>query len=170
MDESSPHLTHRDTQGRAQMVDVGAKPPTERVAVARAEVRLLGPTLALIRAGEVAKGDVAAIARIAGIMAAKKTAELIPLCHPLALTSVKVELTLEDPAPDAERGRVILEVRAKTTGPTGVEMEALTAVSVAALAVYDMIKAVDRGAVIEGIRLLEKSGGKSGHWTSAENE
>ena len=146
----------------------GAKPPTERVAVARGEVRLLGATLALIRAGTVAKGDVAAVARIAGIMAAKKTSELIPLCHPLALTSVKVELTLEDPAPDAERGRVIIEARAKTTGPTGVEMEALTAVSVAALAVYDMVKAVDRGAVIADIRLLEKSGGKSGHWTSGQ--
>jgi cyclic pyranopterin phosphate synthase len=120
MDESAPHLTHLDAEGRAQMVDVGAKPPTERVAVARAEVRLLGPTLALIRAGEVAKGDVAAVARIAGIMAAKKTSELIPLCHPLALTSVKVELTLEDPAPDAERGRVIIVARPKTTGPTGV--------------------------------------------------
>ena len=128
------------------MVDVGAKAVTERVALARAEVRLLGATIALIREGQAPKGDVAAVARIAGIMAAKRTSELIPLCHPLPLTSVQVEMALEDPAPGAERGRVILEARAKTSGQTGVEMEALTAVSVAALAVYDMIKAVDRGA------------------------
>jgi cyclic pyranopterin phosphate synthase len=164
MDETSPHLTHLDAAGQAQMVDVGAKGVTDRVALARAEVRLLGATIALIREGQAPKGDVAAVARIAGIMAAKRTSELIPLCHPLPLTSVQVEIALEDPAPGAKRGRVILEARAKTSGQTGVEMEALTAVSVAALAVYDMIKAVDRGAVIEGIRLLEKSGGKSGHW------
>jgi cyclic pyranopterin monophosphate synthase len=164
MDETSPRLTHLDAAGQAQMVDVGAKAVTNREALARAEVRLLGATIALIREGQAPKGDVAAVARIAGIMAAKRTSELIPLCHPLPLTSVQVEITLEDPAPGAERGRVILEARARTSGQTGVEMEALTAVSVAALAVYDMIKAVDRGAVIEGIRLLEKSGGKSGHW------
>ncbi len=164
MDPTSPGLTHLDAQGQAQMVDVSDKPVTAREARAEGEVWLLGTTLALIRAGEVPKGDVAAVARIAGIQAAKRTAELIPLCHPLPLTGLKVAITLEDPAPDAERGRVRIEVRARTTGQTGVEMEALTAVSVAALAVYDMVKAVDRGATIGGIRLLEKSGGKSGHW------
>ncbi|MGI8588902.1 MAG: cyclic pyranopterin monophosphate synthase MoaC [Chloroflexia bacterium] len=164
MNESSPALTHLDEHGQAQMVDVGAKTPTDRVAVARAEVRLLVPTLALIRDGRVPKGDVAAVARVAGIMAAKRTAELIPLCHPLPLTSVRVDLSVEDPALGEDRGRVVIEARAKTTGQTGVEMEALTAASVAALTVYDMVKAVDRGAVIGGIRLLEKSGGKSGEW------
>ncbi|HMA35237.1 MAG TPA: cyclic pyranopterin monophosphate synthase MoaC [Chloroflexia bacterium] len=168
MDDSAPHLTHLDAAGRAQMVDVGAKAPTARAAHARAEVWLLAPTLALIRTGQAPKGDVAAVARIAGIMAAKKTAELIPLCHPLALTSVQVALTLEEPAPGAARGRVVVEAHVQTTGPTGVEMEALTAVSVAALTVYDMIKAVDRGAHIDGIRLLAKSGGKSGPWQADE--
>src|SRR5947209_19806279 len=138
MDELPPALTHLDAEGRAQMVDVGAKPVSERVALAQGEVALLGSTLALIRGGKVPKGDVAAVARIAGIMAAKKTAELIPLCHPLPLTSVQIEIRIEDPAPGAARGRVLIEARVKTTAQTGVEMEALTAVSVAALAVYDM--------------------------------
>ncbi len=164
MDESAPHLTHLDREGHAQMVDVGAKPVTERVALAQGEVALLGATLALIRAGTVPKGDVAAVARIAGIMAAKKTADLIPLCHPLPLTSVKIAITVEDPAPGADRGRVVVEARAKTNAQTGVEMEALTAVSVACLTIYDMIKAVERGVRIEGICLVEKKGGKSGHY------
>lgn len=164
MDESSQALTHLDEHGQAQMVDVGAKTATDRVAVARAEVRLLVSTLTLIRDGRVPKGDVAAVARVAGIMAAKRTADLIPLCHPLPLTSVRVDLSVEDPALGEDRGRVVIEARAKTTSQTGVEMEALTAASVAALTVYDMVKAVDRGAVIEGICLLEKSGGKSGEW------
>lgn len=150
------------------MVDVGAKAVTERVAVAEGRVTLLPTTLALIRSGTAPKGDVLAVARIAGIMAAKKTSELIPLCHPLALTSVKVEVTLHDSPPDAERGWAVVTVRVATSGQTGVEMEALTAVSVAALALYDMIKAVDRGASIEAVRLLEKRGGKSGTWTSDE--
>jgi cyclic pyranopterin phosphate synthase len=168
MDDSPSQLTHLDAQGHAQMVDVGAKPSTERVALARGEVALLGTTIALIREGSMPKGDVAAVARIAGIMAAKRTSELIPLCHPLPLTSVKIEIMLEDPPPAAARGRVIITARAKTTGQTGVEMEALTAVSVAALTVYDMVKAVDRGAALGNIRLLEKSGGKSGTWIADE--
>ncbi len=163
-----PQLTHLDAAGAAHMVDVGAKAVTERVAVAEGRVTLLPATLALIRSGTAPKGDVLAVARIAGIMAAKKTSELIPLCHPLALTSVKVEVTLQDPAPGAARGWAVITVRVATTGQTGVEMEALTAVSVSALALYDMIKAVDRGASIEAVRLLEKRGGKSGIWTSNE--
>ncbi len=165
MDE--PHaggLTHLDAAGHAQMVDVGAKPPTEREALAQAEVWLQPATLTAMRAGRLPKGDVAAVARIAGIMAAKRTSELIPLCHPLPLTSVTVELAVHDPAPGAARGAVHIQARAKTIGPTGVEMEALTAASVAALTVYDMVKAIDRGATIGGIRLLEKRGGKSGVW------
>jgi cyclic pyranopterin phosphate synthase len=163
-------LTHLDAAGHAQMVDVSAKPATARAALAQAEVWLLGSTLAAMRAGALPKGDVAAVARIAGIMAAKRTAEMIPLCHPLPLSSVTVELTLHDPAPEAERGVVRLLVRAKTIGPTGVEMEALTAASVAALTVYDMVKAIDRGATISGIRLLEKRGGKSGVWTAEDGK
>ena len=159
-----PQLTHLDATGAAHMVDVGAKAITERVAVAAGVVRLLPATLALIRGGAAPKGDVLAVARIAGIMAAKKTSELIPLCHPLALTSVKVEVALHDPPPGAARGTAVITARVATSGQTGVEMEALTAVSVAALALYDMIKAVDRGASIDAVRLLEKRGGKSGEW------
>ena len=159
-------LTHLDEAGQAHMVDVGAKAVTERVAVAEGQVRLLPATLDLIRSGAAPKGDVPAVARIAGIMAAKKTSELIPLCHPLALTSVQVDVELRDPAPDAERGSAVITARVATRGQTGVEMEALTAVSVAALALYDMIKAVDRGARIEGVHLREKHGGKSGDWVS----
>ncbi len=144
------------------MVDVGEKAVTERVAVARGEVRLLPATLQLIRGGNTPKGDVLSVARIAGIMAAKKTSELIPLCHPLAITSVRVDLELHEPGESEERGGVFIEALVKTSGQTGVEMEALTAVSVACLTVYDMVKAVDRAMRIEGIRLLTKSGGRSG--------
>ena len=141
------------------MVDVGDKPETPRVAMAEGRVRMRPETLALIAAGEVAKGDVLAAARIAGIMAAKRTSELIPLCHPLALAAVDLEL-----APNDARGTIDIRARCKLTGRTGVEMEALTAVAVAALTVYDMCKAVDRGMSIEDLRLTHKSGGRSGSW------
>ncbi|MBV8189680.1 MAG: cyclic pyranopterin monophosphate synthase MoaC [Alphaproteobacteria bacterium] len=150
-------LTHFDDGGNARMVDVGTKTETERVAVARASVTMQPGTLALIRDGKAAKGDVLAVAQLAGIMAAKKTPDLIPLCHPLALSSVDVRLSL-----DAARNAVDIEATCKLKGRTGVEMEALTAASVAALTVYDMCKAVDRGMVISDVRLLHKSGGKSG--------
>lgn len=152
-------LTHFDEKGAAQMVDVSAKPATLRRAVARGSVEMAPETLALVTAGTAAKGDVIGTARLAGIMAAKRTADLIPLCHPLALSKVAVELV-----PDADRGRVEIEATVATTGPTGVEMEALTAVSVAALTVYDMLKAVDRGMIIGDIRLALKEGGKSGRY------
>ena len=152
-------LTHVDDAGRARMVDVGDKPVTQRVAVAGAFVRMQAETLALIESGGHAKGDVFAVARIAGIQAAKRCADLIPLCHPLALSGVDVELTAN---PD-DCGVEIL-ARCKFAGQTGVEMEALTAASVAALTIYDMCKAVDRGMVIESVRLLEKHGGRSGSW------
>lgn len=149
-------LTHLDSQGRANMVDVSDKALTVREAVAEARVRMRPETLQMIAQGDHPKGDVFAVARIAGIQAAKKTSDLIPLCHPLMLTSVKVELLPE--GVDAVR----ITSRCKLTGQTGVEMEALTAASVAALTIYDMCKAVDRGMVIESVRLLEKVGGKSG--------
>ncbi len=159
-DTNSHHnLTHLDESGNARMVDVGAKPDTERIAVARGEVHISQETLALVRDGKAAKGDVLAVARVAGIMAAKKTSELIPLCHPIMLTSVKVDFAFQE-------WGIEVEARTKTTGPTGVEMEALTAVSVAALTIYDMLKAVERGARIECIRLVHKEGGKSGVWKS----
>nr|WP_256736619.1 cyclic pyranopterin monophosphate synthase MoaC [Pseudomonas gingeri] len=151
-------LTHLDSQGRANMVDVTDKAVTFREAVAEARVRMLPETLQMIASGGHPKGDVFAVARIAGIQAAKKTSELIPLCHPLMLTSVKVELSAE--GSDAVR----IVARCKLSGQTGVEMEALTAASVAALTIYDMCKAVDRGMIIENVRLLEKLGGKSGHY------
>ena len=151
-------LTHLDAQGRANMVDDTAKAVTAREAVAESRVRMRPETLELIQAGGHPKGDVLAVARIAGIQAAKKTSDLIPLCHPLMLTSVKVELTPQPP--DA----VHIQARCKLAGQTGVEMEALTAVSVAALTLYDMCKAVDKGMVIEQTRLLHKSGGKSGDY------
>jgi cyclic pyranopterin monophosphate synthase len=154
-------LTHFDEAGNARMVDVGAKDVTERVAVARASVTMQAATLKLIRDKKAAKGDVLAVAQLAGIMAAKKTADLIPLCHPLAISSVDVQLTL-----DAKRNAVDIEATCKLKGRTGVEMEALTAASVAALTVYDMCKSVDRGMVISDIRLLHKSGGKSGTWNA----
>ncbi|AEF21012.1 cyclic pyranopterin monophosphate synthase MoaC [Pseudomonas fulva] len=157
-------LTHLDSQGRANMVDVSDKAQTVREAVAEARVRMLPTTLQMIVDGEHPKGDVFAVARIAGIQAAKKTSDLIPLCHPLMLTSVKVELQAD--GDDA----VLIRARCKLTGQTGVEMEALTAASVAALTIYDMCKAVDRGMVIEQVRLLEKLGGKSGHFLAGEGE
>jgi cyclic pyranopterin monophosphate synthase len=148
-------LTHLDAHGAARMVDVGDKPPTRRVARARAKVLLNGETLALIGQGGLPKGDALAVARLAGIMAAKRTPELIPLCPPLPLSSVKVELTLEDDG-------AVIEAEAATTASTGVEMEAMTAASVAALALYDMVKSAQRDAVISAVRLIMKSGGKSG--------
>ncbi|MFC0667783.1 cyclic pyranopterin monophosphate synthase MoaC [Azotobacter chroococcum] len=151
-------LTHLDSQGHAHMVDVTDKANTAREAEAEAWVRMLPETLRLIQQGGHPKGDVFAVARIAGIMAAKKTHELIPLCHPLLLTGIKVELAAEG------EDRVRITARCKLAGQTGVEMEALTAASVAALTLYDMCKAVDRGMLIEQIRLLEKQGGKSGHY------
>jgi cyclic pyranopterin phosphate synthase len=154
-------LTHFDAEGRAHMVDVSGKDVTDRVAVARGAVEMAPATLALILEGRAAKGDVLAVARLAGIMAAKRTAELIPLCHPLALAKVSVDLT-----PDAAASRVEIEATVKVAGRTGVEMEALTAVSVAALTVYDMVKAVDRGMRITDIRLSLKEGGKSGRFAA----
>ena len=156
----SARLTHFDEQGRAAMVDVSGKAETERVAVAGGRVVMAPETLALILAGEVGKGDVLGVARLAGVMAAKRTADLIPLCHPLALTSVQVELQ-----PDTDASTVEITATCRLKGRTGVEMEALTAVSVAALTVYDMCKAVDRGMTVEAVRLLSKEGGKSGRWT-----
>lgn len=154
-------LTHLDQKGHASMVDVTAKSVTTREAVAEARVRMLPATLQLIQSGGHPKGDVFAVVRVAGIMAAKKTHELIPLCHPLLLTSIKVELSVE--GEDCVR----IEARCRLAGQTGVEMEALTAASVAALTLYDMCKAVDRGMTIETVRLLEKAGGKSGHYVRA---
>ena len=150
-------LTHIDKRGNATMVDVTAKEATAREAVARGTVTMQPETLARISAGGLKKGDVLGVARIAGIMAAKRTHELIPLCHPLALSAVTVELE-----PDRTRNAIDITATVKVTGPTGVEMEALTAVSVAALTVYDMCKAIDRGMVVSDIRLVRKSGGKSG--------
>ncbi|GGH16881.1 cyclic pyranopterin monophosphate synthase accessory protein [Alsobacter metallidurans] len=152
-------LTHIDASGAASMVDVSEKAVTSRVAVAEGRVVMLPGTVALIRAGDAKKGDVLGVARVAGIMAAKKTHELIPLCHPLMVSKVAVELVLDDALPGV---RVTGTV--KVSGQTGVEMEALTAVSVACLTIYDMVKAADRGMRIEGVRLLEKDGGKSGTW------
>ena len=153
-------LSHFDAEGRAVMVDVSAKPETDRVATAAARVVMRPETLAVIMAGSAAKGDVLGTARLAGIMAAKRTADLIPLCHPLPLTSVRVDL-----APGAACVEISATVR--TTGRTGVEMEALTAVSVAALTVYDMCKAIDRGMQIEAVRVVLKDGGKSGHYAAS---
>lgn len=156
-------FTHLDEAGRARMVDVGDKAPTDRRAVAEGWIRMEPATASLIATQAVAKGDVLAVARIAGIMAAKRTADLVPLCHPIALTSVKVELLVQ-----AEHNRVYCTAQAKTRGQTGVEMEALTAVQVALLTVYDMCKAVDRGMEIGGVRLVRKSGGRSGDWQREE--
>ena len=153
-------LTHFDEAGNARMVDVGEKPATERSATAKGSVLMQPETIALIQQGGVKKGDVLSVARLAGIMGAKRTPDLIPLCHPLALTSVKVELSI-----DAARNAVDITATCKLTGQTGVEMEALTAVSVAALTVVDMVKAVDKAAVITDIRVESKTGGKSGPWT-----
>jgi cyclic pyranopterin phosphate synthase len=154
-------LTHFDEQGRAHMVDVGAKAATHRVAVAAGRIEMLPATLATIQGGTAKKGDVLGIARVAGIMAAKKTSELIPLCHPIALTRVAVDFELQ-PGDASHPPAVVCTVTAETVGPTGVEMEALTAVNVALLTVYDMCKAVDRGMTINNVKLVEKHGGKSG--------
>jgi cyclic pyranopterin phosphate synthase len=150
-------LTHLDSDGKARMIDVGGKAETRRVAVASGRIRMSPAALAAIRDGEVPKGDVLAAARIAGIMAAKKTAELIPLCHPLALDAVTVDFAFED-------GALGTTATASLSGRTGVEMEAMTAVSIALLTIYDMAKAIDKAMVIEEVRLLEKRGGKSGDW------
>lgn len=158
------NFTHFNEAGEARMVDVGAKAMTHRVAIAEGRIRMLPQTLALIQIGGHKKGDVLGVARIAGIMGAKRTAELVPLCHPLALTRVEISLTAS-----AEDSTIYSRATVETYGPTGVEMEALCAVQVSLLTVYDMCKAVDRGMTIESVRLLEKAGGKSGHWTrSAE--
>ena len=155
----SDDLTHFDAEGRARMVDVSDKDVTARVAIARGCVVMAAATLARIQAGQIKKGDVLAVARLAGIMAAKRTADLIPLCHPLALTSVALDLTA-----DPVRNAIDIEAQVKTTGRTGVEMEALTAASIAALTIYDMCKAIDRAMRITEIRLVHKSGGKSGSY------
>lgn len=154
-------LTHLDEAGQARMVDIAAKPDSERTAIAGGRVRMAAETLRLIRDGQMKKGDVIGIARIAGIMAAKRTADLIPLCHPIALTFLDVEITLDEAAHAA-----IITATARTVGKTGVEMEALTAVTVAALTIYDMAKAVDRAMTIEDVRLLEKRGGVHGDYTA----
>ncbi len=155
-------LTHFDKEGKAIMVDVGEKETTRRVAVARGEVRMQPETLARILENKVEKGDVFAVARLAGIMAAKKTSELIPLCHTLLINSVTVEFT-----PDRDNASVGIEATVKVNGQTGVEMEALTAVSVAALTIYDMCKAVDKAMTIDHVRLAEKKGGRSGHFVNS---
>ncbi|WP_353432130.1 cyclic pyranopterin monophosphate synthase MoaC [Polynucleobacter sp. MWH-UH23A] len=152
-------LTHFDASGQAHMVNVGDKPHTHRIAIATGQITMLPETFKMVEGGTPKKGDVLGIARIAGIQASKKTSDLIPLCHPLALTHVSLEFAL-----DPKTNSIHCQVRAETTGPTGVEMEALTAVQVALLTIYDMCKAVDRGMVMGDIKLLEKSGGKSGEW------
>jgi cyclic pyranopterin phosphate synthase len=156
-------LTHFDAQGQAHMVDVGAKAATHRVAVATGRIQMLPSTLALVQAGTAKKGDVLGIARIAGIQGAKRTSDLIPLCHPLALTRVAVEFEVLS---EANIPTIVCKATAETVGPTGVEMEALTAVQVALLTIYDMCKAADRGMTITDVKLLEKQGGKSGHWVA----
>jgi cyclic pyranopterin monophosphate synthase len=157
--DGGPALTHIGSSGEARMVDVSAKAATERVAVAQGQVVMSKATLDLILSGDAKKGDVLGTARVAGIMAAKRTHELIPLCHPLAISKVTLDIT-----PDAELPGCVVQATVKVVGPTGVEMEALTAVSVACLTIYDMIKAAERGVRIEGIHLVEKKGGKSGHY------
>jgi cyclic pyranopterin phosphate synthase len=158
-------LTHFDAQGQAHMVDVAAKPPSHRVAIAEGRIEMLPATLELITAGTAKKGDVLGIARIAGIQGAKRTSDLIPLCHPIALTRVAMAFDIL-PATGNQAAQVRCSATAETVGPTGVEMEALTAVQVALLTIYDMCKAVDRGMVMTGIRLLEKHGGKSGDFVA----
>jgi cyclic pyranopterin phosphate synthase len=156
-------LTHFDSSGQAHMVNVGDKPNTHRVAIATGSISMLPATFDLVEVGNHKKGDVLGIARIAGIQASKKTSDLIPLCHPLALSHVSLQFEL-----DRKTSSIHCQVQAETTGPTGVEMEALTAVQVALLTIYDMCKAVDRGMVMGDIKLLEKSGGKSGTWVAAK--
>jgi cyclic pyranopterin phosphate synthase len=157
------HFTHFDATGQAHMVDVGDKDVTRRVARAGGRILMTTATLALIRGGSARKGDVLGVARIAAIQAAKRVSELIPLCHPLPLTRVAVEFAV-----DAEAGAIAIEVTAETRGQTGVEMEALTAAAVGLLTIYDMCKSTDRGMRIDGVRLLEKAGGKSGHWVARD--
>ncbi len=154
-------LTHLDEKGQARMVDVGGKPQTARSATASGRIRMSPPALVAIRDGSGPKGDVLAAARIAGIMAAKRTGELIPLCHPLALDAVTVDFAVEEDA-------ITVTARASLTGKTGVEMEAMTATSIALLTIYDMAKAIDKGMVIDAVRLIEKTGGKSGAWRAPE--
>ncbi|MEO7952612.1 MAG: cyclic pyranopterin monophosphate synthase MoaC [Polaromonas sp.] len=173
MTTSSSPLTHFDGQGQAHMVDVAAKAATHRIAVAQGLIAMQPATLALILAGNAKKGDVLGVARIAGIMAAKKTSELIPLCHPLALTRVAIEFIATESRDtsttdqlDAKTGAVSCSATVETVGPTGVEMEALMAVNIALLTIYDMCKAVDRGMTITDVKLLEKHGGKSGSFVS----
>ena len=165
MDRSDPtraerrRLTHVDRGGRPRMVDVSAKPPTARRAVAEAEVVVNAETMSLVIDGQAAKGDVLTVAELAGVMGGKRTSELIPLCHPIALTDLVVSI-----APDRAAGVLRVRAEAATTGPTGVEMEAMTAASIAALTVYDMVKGVERGVEVRGLRLVSKTGGKSGEW------
>ncbi len=163
---SQDRLTHFDSAGQAHMVDVGAKAETQRIARAAGTIRMQAATLAVIKAGDAKKGDVLGIARIAAIQAAKRTADLIPLCHPVPLTRVAAEFTIKEDD-QGGAGAVTCEVTAQTVGRTGVEMEALTAVAAALLTIYDMMKAIDRGMVLGDIRLLEKQGGKSGHYRTA---
>ena len=157
---TTPGLTHFDAEGQAHMVDVGAKPATHRIAIAQGRIVMLPSTLSIVLAGNAKKGDVLGIARVAGIMAAKKTSELIPLCHPLAITRVVVDFS-----PDQDTASIACQATVETVGPTGVEMEALTAVQIALLTIYDMCKAVDRGMTITDVRVLEKHGGKSGSFS-----
>ena len=156
-------LTHFDASGQAHMVNVGDKPNTHRIAIATGKITMFPETFKMVEAGTHKKGDVLGIARIAGIQASKRTSDLIPLCHPLALTHVSLEFQT-----NPQESSITCQVKAETTGPTGVEMEALTAVQIALLTIYDMTKAIDRGMVIGEIKLLEKSGGKSGEWKVAE--
>src|SRR5947199_8386550 len=164
MGADPPRLTHLDSGGNVHMVDVGEKPATERRAVARAVLHCTPETAAAVQAGDAPKGDVLGVARIAGIQAAKRTWELIPLCHPLSLSYVGVEAQV-----DVDGGEITITAEARTTGPTGVEMEALTAATVAALTVYDMVKGIERGAQITQVALLEKSGGRSGDYKRSAN-
>jgi cyclic pyranopterin phosphate synthase len=159
MTNKNPELTHFDASGQAHMVDVGAKAETHRIAVAAGSIRMQPETLAIILTGSAKKGDVLGIARLAGIMAAKRTSDLIPLCHPLALTRVTVDFESDEAA-----STIHCRAQVETYGKTGVEMEALTAVQVGLLTIYDMCKAVDRGMVMDNIRVVEKAGGKSGDW------
>ena len=161
--DKSKRLTHIGAEGEARMVDVSDKAATDRVAIAEGRVRMGASTLASILAGDAKKGDVIGAARIAGIMAAKKTADLIPLCHALSLTKVSVDIVADEALPG-----LAVRAEARCVGPTGVEMEALTAVSIACLTIYDMAKAIDRGMSIEAVRLIEKRGGKSGEWRAAD--
>jgi len=156
-------LTHFDKDGRVNMVDVSTKDITNRIAVAQGSVRMSAATLALVKSGAAKKGDVLTVAEIAGIMATKRTADLIPLCHPLPITGAKLEINFDDNLPG-----LVVRAGVKTTGQTGIEMEALTAVSVACLTIYDMLKAVDKAMVIERVELLEKSGGKSGTYRKSD--